>query len=386
MSWRTVDEVAHIRRCTTRQIYRLIERGKLQAQSTAEGTQIWIEETGGLVVARSNSEIQTECVIPGIPASKLGPEVLKKVEGMLISIAATADALKVEQQVQDQYGIPSGTQRRWKAEVRKLFNLPPRARISSLQSDPRVRQAIEYIIVRKEPSDKGSLRSAQGLVVLMNVATGEAASAEEYLIKLYSREGMNAFRTYVALRNQCVQGKVFHEGKSLERATVDKLPSLASVTRWLRLKKKNNLPLLKSKMTRQEWDAFNVYVKRNPAEHRVRGFQEGDHTELDVQVINSETGKYDRLWVTAWVDRHTDLGCGYFLSYRPNSETIALAARNSFTGAQLKVAAPDASKEGGVLYRPLKDFNDKLNPSDIPDDVCIDHGEARRSRYTGQIF
>jgi len=315
--------------------------------------------------------------IPHILSTAITDEVVKKINAMIESIAGE-DIAGSEARVEERYGINVRTQQRYKMQLRKLLQLPKRAQLQQLASDPRIREALAYIIVRKCRSDQGSLRRARGLVVLLNAA-GVYATVEEFLLSIYTRPNMNAVDAYTALRNQCIAGKVYREnGQEFIPCTLSELPAISSIQRWLRKKSKAQLAIQYAKMTKQERDAFNIYVKRDPQQWRVRGFQEGDHTELDVQVINSQTGKYGRLWVSAWVDRHSSLGCGYYLSYQPNSETIALSARNSFFGTQLKVAVPD--EQGGIRYQQLENF------ADIPDDIEIDNGKDYRSRYTGQVF
>lgn len=322
--------------------------------------------------------------IPAVEAAKLTDEVVTKINAMLISIAGEP-VTETELMIQRQYGINVRTQQRWKIQIRKLFGLPPRTPLAPYAQHPQIREALAYVIIRKKPSDAGTLRKAKRLLLLLNAATGAYARVEEYLLSIYTRENMTSVDAWTALRNQCTAGKVLKEindrgtgSPKLEIAKPADLPSLSTVQRWLRNKSKQQLAIQYAKMTKQERDRFNIYVKRDPRQWRVRGFQEGDHTELDVQVINSKTGKYGRLWVSAWVDRHSSLGCGYYLTYHPDSQSIALSARNSFFGTQLKVAVP--SENGGVQYRQLENF------ADIPDDIEIDNGKDYKSRYTGQVF
>lgn len=316
--------------------------------------------------------------IPFVPHEKVTSAVLQKVEAMILSSLGEV-ALETEPKIEEQFGIPKPTQRRYKAQVRKVLNMLARVPLKNIDT-AKLREALIYIITRKERNDRGVLRKVKRFVVLVN-EHGVYSTAEEYLLSMFTREGNTMTDAYTALRNQCVCGKVFKEDVSgkLELCKLSELPSIYTIQVWLRKKSKENLSIQWAKMNKAERDSFSIYVKRDPKQWRVRGYQEGDHTELDVQVVNSQTGKYGRLWASIWVDRRSSLGCGYYLSYHPDSTTIALSMRNSFFGTQLKVATP-GGEDGAVKYQSLENFED------ICEDVEIDNGKDYKSRYTGQVF
>jgi hypothetical protein len=374
MSWHTVTDAARIRGCTPRQIYRLIDRGKLQTQPTADGTQVWIEsdERGALnqgthITHRTSHTVALS--IPTLPPSKITPHVQEKVDAMLSII----DGMKSPLTIDGRPLIPPGTVRVYKNELRKLFALLPRTPLWSLSSHPQIRQALEYVVCRQERSDKNRLRSAQDLIVVKE--SGEAVSVEGYLLALYAWENHNAVSTYRSLKERAEAGAVLWE-KSQAKATLEDLPAETTILRWLRTQRRNSPALRRARMTKSKWEAEEmVYIARNPEEYRPGGYLYGDHTELDNLVYRLDgpigTITTGHLWVTMFIDYRTSLPKGWVLSRQPNSLTIAQAFRNAVLGTQLRVATKDGWMPIGVC--------------DAPEDVGVDRGKDYKSKYTQQV-
>jgi transposase InsO family protein len=306
--------------------------------------------------------------VPTVPASKITDDLIAKVAAMIRSVSAE-DVTRVEAEVSAQHGIPVGTQRRYKLELRRLFNLAPRSPLIALSSHPQLQQALEYILTRKERSDSGMLRGAAGMSVTVP-ATGEMLSVEEFLKALYTRENSNAMKCYLALRARCVKKQIV--GRESLPVNIEDLPSETSVIRFLGNIRKVNAAVRRGRSRRHDWEVNQQpFVTRDTTQYRPGELWIGDHTELDVVVTNDQ-GKLDHRWVTAFIDMRTRLIPGYHLNWMPNSQTIALAFRN------------------GVLARQLKAYNGEkyipLNINSLPEEILIDNGKDYRSTYTQRVF
>jgi len=75
-------------------------------------------------------------------------------------------------------------------------------------------------------------------------------------------------------------------------------------------------------------ERYGVYIPRTYQDLRNREIFCGDHHEFDLFVYAS-SGKLFRPWISAWLDLKTEVLPGWFISARPNSETIALAYRHA---------------------------------------------------------
>jgi transposase InsO family protein len=298
--------------------------------------------------------------IPPVPQHKITQEILDKVDAML-------DILKG---IQDK-PIPLRMVQRYKKELRKLLGLQARAPIDP--EDPRTREALIYIIVRKERTDKLKLRSAMDLDVLME-KTGELVSVEEYLKMLYPREGVNALSCYRALRAQCDMKRVLkQDGTPCKR---EDLPSNRSVTGYLHQWQEEYLFVKCARTRKLDWERDQQpHVTRD-----VTQFQPGemwilDHTELDFLVYD-EKGKLRRRWITAIIDFRTGLIVGYHLSWMPNSTTLALAFRNAVLGSQLHVCVKDGDRK---KY-------EAAHLTSVPRELIVDNGKPEHSKYTQHIM
>lgn len=372
--WYTIDKLVATQGWSRRHIYRLVKLGKLKTMTGDDGEKlIWLDEKTQLSFEAVPAFETVE--IPVVGADKITDGVLAKAKA-LTRLLEAKNVVATEAEIEHELGIARRTQQRYKSELRSLFKLPARYPLSLLVKHPQLRQAIEYVLTRKSPATKGTMRKARRLIVLKS-EHGEYCSLEDFLLSLYSRPGgITAVDVNTTMRNLCTAGQILTESeeKKLIPCSLEVLPSYAALNRFLRKREQEKLAVRRARMaTKKDWDAFNVYVKRDPKEYRVRGKLEGDHTEIDVEVINSRTGKPDRLWVTSMVDYHSSLAAGYYLSYRPNSETIALCGRNAMTGAQIQVATPEGPK-------PIENF------MDVPDIVLIDNGKDYRSKYTQHSF
>ena len=340
--------------------------------------------------------------LPYVPHAKITPEILRKTEAILISIAAETDITQTERLVESRYGVNARTQQRWKIALRRLFNLPSRSSLASLISHPQIRQAIEYLVVRKEPSDKYTLRSAKKLSVVVP-ATGEQLSIEAFLKALYPREGVNATSCYRALKARCLKKQVLiepSEGSAGTRgepseglqartrgepsegshaATLEDLPSEASVIRFLRNWREEYVAVRRGRSRKHDWETMQEpYVTRDVTKYRPGELWIGDHTELDFMVLN-ERGELDRRWITAFIDIRTGLIPGTHLAWQPSSDTIALAFRNAVTGSQLRAFTCDPASSGAGKF-------EKLSITNVPETVMIDNGKDYRSNYTKRVF
>jgi transposase InsO family protein len=235
-------------------------------------------------------------------------------------------------------------------------------------------------------SDKGSLAKAKNLYVIHG-ADLQKVSVEEFLIAQFSFKGMTYVNVYDALKEHTRIGKVYREAivdgipESI-LCSINDLPSYSAIKRFLASKLDKSFALQKARMSRAEFDAANLFVRQNPKEFRVRGYLETDSTEIDVKVLRSDTGEYDRYWETHYTDFHSSLACGYYLTFNPNSESIALAGRNAIMGNQIKVATAGIDEQGEscINYIPIPNF------MDVMDHLKTDWGKDFASRYTGQIF
>ena len=337
-----------------------------------------------------------EAVFPQVPASRLTNEILTRVDAMLRSIAATTDISGTEQQIAADTGLAAGTQRRYKAELRQLFNLPPRSSLYALCSHPDIKRALAHVIIRKQPSNAGEMRSANLLSILIKdtgelVCIADPDSETDFLRSLYAHKNSNAKSCYLALVQACRENRVINE-KTKQPATEAELPSLPSVRRFLREQYKKSRALRRSRMNRSERIADRVYISRPDDEYRPGGKLEGDHTE-DVTMVYRNDGKAAPLWTTMLVDVRTGMIKGYVHSYYPNSNTIALAYRNAVLGVQVEVATTLSSSpfqgedRGGVippqsevvLYKPLGII-------DAPDLIVYDNGKDYKSKYSNQVI
>ncbi len=295
-----------------------------------------------------------------LPPGKITPEIHARVEIVLASITPHFNA------GDHHASIPRGTLGRYKAEIRKIFGLPPRSSFEPIIAHPKLRIAVEYIVVRAERSDKNSLRCDLDIVM----PTGETLDIEAFLKSLYPREGVNASSCHRTLKARCMDRKVLDQDGN--PVTLSELPSEAAVIRFLRNFRRENISVRRARSRKHDFDKFNMpFVSRNNEDYRPGQLWFCDHTEDDFIVLN-ERGKPDRRWITAWMDMRTRLLIGYHLSWQPNSQTIALSFRNAVTGEQLR--AYDGEK-----YVPV-------NINTVPEEIEVDNGKDYRSKYTQRVF
>ncbi|TAK51475.1 MAG: hypothetical protein EPO24_15925 [Bacteroidetes bacterium] len=368
--WYSIEQAAALKRVNKSQIYKLIRKGKLQSQPTEEGTQVWISPSpqSPLPLGEGKGEgIQ----IPSVPQSKITEEVIRKVDGMMVSITASENITAAEHDVQAQFGITVSTQRNYKREFRRLYNLPGFSFLAGAISGlSNVRQALEYIVTRGERSDKATLRSGKDLFVIVP-GTGEVITIEAHLKALYSNPHSNAMSCWRTLKERCIKKQVV--GLDGTPATLDELPKVGTVRRFLGNWKKERVAVRYGRAPRKhDWQAEQeAFVTRDVTQYRPGELWIGDHTELDFVVINEE-GKPDRRWISAFIDIRTGLLVGYHLSWQPNSQTISLAFRNGVLGAQLRAFT-------GEKYQPVSMNN-------VCETVMIDNGKDYRSNYTQRVF
>jgi len=102
-------------------------------------------------------------------------------------------------------------------------------------------------------------------------------------------------------------------------------------------------------------EQYGVYIPRTYQNLRNREIFCGDHHEFDLFVYSS-SGKLFRPWISAWLDLKTEVLPGWFISARPNSETIALAYRHAVLPKRDKIMG-------------------------LSESVYVDNGRDYRSRY-----
>lgn len=100
---------------------------------------------------------------------------------------------------------------------------------------------------------------------------------------------------------------------------------------------------------------FGIYIPRSYADLRNREIFCGDHHEFDV-FVHTRGGKLVRPWISAWLDLKTEVVAGWFISERPNSQTIALAFRHAVL-----------PKGDGIMG--------------LPEAIYVDNGKDYRSHY-----
>jgi len=102
-------------------------------------------------------------------------------------------------------------------------------------------------------------------------------------------------------------------------------------------------------------EQYGVYIPRTYQDLRNREIFCGDHHEFDLFVYAS-SGKLFRPWISAWLDLKTEVLPGWFISARPNSDTIALAYRHAVLPKRDKIMG-------------------------LSETVYVDNGRDYRSRY-----
>jgi len=373
MSWQSVVEATAIKRCTARHIYRLVEKNKIEFQVTEQGTQVWFEEEVPSASSSVDAVISKVIAIPAVPSRKITDEIILKIKAMTRSVCAAENISQAENDIAAKDGIAVGTQRGYKAQLRRLFDLSPRSPLSALSSHPQLQSALEYVLTRKPRSDANTLWTARGMSVIVgreSVPVSENISIEEFLKALYTRESSNATKCYHALKARCMKHGVV--GQDSHPVPLDNLPSETAVIRFLGNIRKANAAVRRGRSRRHDWEVGQQpFVTRDTEAYRPGELWIGDHTELDVVTFN-EHGKLDHRWITAFIDIRTRLIVGYYLSWQPNSQTIALAYRNGVLGHQLKAF-------NGEKYL-------QLNVNNLPENVLIDNGKDYRSNYTQRVF
>lgn len=305
--------------------------------------------------------------IPFVPHDKITKELLQRIEAIEVSLSA-ANLTEAEKFVFENTGMNPGMQRRYKAELKKVLGLPPRTAASVILAHAQFRQALEYIMVREERSDRLTLRSAKGLGVVM--PSGELLSIEDFLKTLYPREGVNAASCYRALLGRCRKKQILRDDG--RPCPLEELPSESSVKVFLRNWRNEYIAVRRGRSRKHDWEVMQQpYVTRDVTQYSPGELWIGDHTELDFIVLN-EHGKPDRRWITAFIDIRTSLLVGYFLSWKPCSQTIALAYRNAVVGTQLRAFTGETFEKVSVV--------------NVPSTILIDNGKDYRSNYTQRIF
>lgn len=306
--------------------------------------------------------------IPTVPQAKITAEVIQHTD-IIVRLLAAEKVIEAEQRAAQELCVTPRHIGRWKTQLRKMFGIPPRVLLIPLSHHPQIRQAIEYILTRKERADKLQMRAAKHLDVIM--PTGEVVSVENFLKSLYPHENVNAVSCYRALVARCKNKKVIKSDGT--EATLADLPAQVSVVRFLRQWKKEFIAVRRAQSRQKDWEkTMQPYVTRDVTQYEPGELWIGDHTELDFFVLN-EQGKPDRRWITCFIDIRTGLLVGYHLSWQPNSTTIALAFRSAVLGTQLKAYTSDGQ---------YKD----VHIVSVPDVVMIDNGKDYRSKYTQRLL
>ncbi|MCL5266700.1 MAG: Mu transposase C-terminal domain-containing protein [Bacteroidetes bacterium] len=319
-----------------------------------------------------------------VPADKLTPDVIRKIDAMTLSISTADNVSELEKSIAASHGLPAGTQRRYKAKLRKIFGLEPRSSFESVLNHPQLRAAIENVVARSERSDKMTLRSAKHLSVVVPT-TGECIGLDDLAKSLYSHENVDAEAVYKALVTRTRAGQVVTDDGT--PAAIGDLPALSSVVRYLRRVRESEISIRYGRSRKNDFDAKQMpFVTRDPEQYAVNELWFGDHTELDFIIMN-EQGKFDRRWITSFIDMRTRLIVGYYLSWQPNSDTIAMAFRNAVLGGQLKAfVMPSSPLEGEGRGEVGEGHYEPVHVNCLPENVTIDNGKDYRSKYTQRVF
>lgn len=373
MPWYTLEQAAAAKNTSQRNLFRLIQRKKLMSRKNDGQTEIWISDNPPSPLGEGRGEV---IQVPEVHPSKLTDDIMNKVNAMLRSITPSPAGEgwgEVEQRIDDETGLPAGTQRRWKADLRELYGLPPRSDLSQLVNHPKIKQALAHIIIRKAPSDTGEMRSAKNLLIISSTS-GQIFSLEAFLKSAYSHNGNNSLDCHRALLAAARSKRLLFEATH-EPATEKDLPSYGSVKRWLRKQTqgRDGLALRRARMDRSERIADSVYVTRPKEEYYPGELLEADHTEDNTLVYRND-GKVRPFWWTAFVDFRTGIWAGYEIAYRANSDTIALAYKRACLGSQIFAAVIE---DGKTVYKPV-------NVRNAPRILRYDWGKDFASAYGRQ--
>jgi transposase InsO family protein len=325
--------------------------------------------------------LQAGIEIPLVPNSKIDDETIKRVNAMIhlveTSHVTSSDGMTSKEAfniASRESGIAVPTLHWYCTQLRQLFNLPKRAPLATIANHPQLHQALEFLLTRKERSDRLSLQSAKGLSILVPT-TGEIISVEAHLKSLYPRPSVDAKACSEALRARCLQKQLLQADGSV--ATLADLPSERSVTRFLQHWREEYVAVRMGRARKHDFETQELgYVTRNPEDWAPGEHWFGDHTEHPFELYNEESGQIEHWWVTAWIDLRTGLMLGWHHAKTPSSQTIALAFRNAYLGSQLKVAVQG---EAGIEYR-------DPHISNMPKEITIDRGKDYLSRDTKRLF
>lgn len=313
------------------------------------------------------NHIQIE--IPSVPIGRITPEVISKTDLMLQLIRVESNIRKAEDRIADLMKITPGRLRVQKKRLRDLFQLSRRDEIQPLANHPQIREAIIFLFTRKDRSDRMQLRVAKELSVIM--PSGEIVSVENFIKSLYPNENVNAVSCHRALVARCKNKRVVREDGS--EATLEDLPAEGTIVRFLRQWKQEYVAVRRARARKNDWEKQQqMFVTRDVTKYAPGELWIGDHTELDFMVLN-EQGKPDRRWITSFIDIRSGLLVGYYLSWQPNSRTIAMAFRNAVLGTQLKAYTADNQ------YKDVHIIS-------VPEEVMLDNGKDYRSKYTQRLF
>lgn len=310
--------------------------------------------------------------LPVVPISEITGEILTRVRAFTAFVGSLENLQDERRRLSEATGLATATIHWYSKRLREMFKLPPRTPLSALRSHPQLQQALEALLVRKVRSDKLSLASARELSVIVPTS-GETMSIEPFIQSLYGRENSNAASCYRTLLLLCTNKQITKsvDGKPVPCEKSD-LPSLSSITRFLREWRKSEIAVRRSRSRKHDWEALEQpFVTRDVNQFRPGELWIGDHTELDFIVLN-EHGKPDRRWISAFIDIRSRLVVGHHLSWQPNSQTIAMAFRKGVLGTQLMAFTGEKFEH--------------LSIANIPQRVMMDNGKDYRSKYTQRVF
>ncbi|MFN0156908.1 MAG: Mu transposase C-terminal domain-containing protein [Bacteroidota bacterium] len=319
--------------------------------------------------------------LPVIPTTKITDEVMKKVDALIVCVGFTENITEQQQRLAVDTGIPAASMRRYCSQLRKLFDVAQGSPLSVLSSHPQLRQALEFLFVRKGNPYVNELVSARGLV-RVNPVGGELLGVSDWLLALYCHPGNNAVAVYRTLKAEVNAGRILIEvhppldkgrdgvGSLTRPATIADLPAERSVIRWLKRQTKESVAVKRSRMSRSQQLKDQIHVYRPDEEYRPGGKLEADHTEDNTVVFRGD-GKIAPLWLTFFVCARTSMIKGWNACYSPNSDSIAIAFKRAVTGEQLEVFTSEGYKPLGII--------------DAPDRVTYDRGKDFKSRYSKQI-
>lgn len=208
----------------------------------------------------------------------------------------------------------------------------------------------------------------QGLVPRRRGGTGHPNIPEEVLTRIYNLYFYESAPSMMQVKRAMDAHCKTYNIESISYVTINKLIN--------EYERKNPTDAYARRYgIRAARQKFGVYIPRDFSYLKPNDLWMGDHHLLDILVINPDTGKPDRPWITAWLDVATRTVPGYHLAFSPSSRTIALALRNGITRPDYHGIPKQVYIDNG------KDYRCKLLSGKIKSFGKIDFDEGTKSIF-----